>query len=368
MKLLSIIIPSFNMEAYLARCLSSLIVGDVHLLAAIDVIVVNDGSTDGTSQLAHEWMEKFPEVIRVVDKSNGHYGSCINAALSIAKGTYVRILDADDRFETKAFEHYLRRLEETRIKPVDMVFSDCVTSNSKLNANIIYRQSLSKNSKLYFDGDISKLPMAQMHCIAYRTQMLRDNDYRQTEGVPYTDTEWTTYPLLFVHEVLYLDDIVYHYYIGREGQSMDAKIIKKSLFSSLKILQTAICVEEKHVLGMGRKCIIENFIKACITGLYLKPLRFLGISEAKDALRVIDGELLAMSRHWYDYAYGLKCPRKGKIGFEFVKRYRSGTIGIIYILSLRLYLKTLWASIESIWRFKMLFTKGKIGCFSAYSE
>ena len=73
-KLLSIIVPSYNMGAYLPKCLGSLIIEDKELLQKLDIIVVNDGSKDRTSEIANEFEAKYPGVFRVIDKANGHYG------------------------------------------------------------------------------------------------------------------------------------------------------------------------------------------------------------------------------------------------------------------------------------------------------
>ena len=76
-KILTVIVPSYNMEAYLPKCLGSLIIDDKELLRKLEVIVVNDGSKDRTSEIAHKFETKYPGVFRVIDKKNGHYGSCI---------------------------------------------------------------------------------------------------------------------------------------------------------------------------------------------------------------------------------------------------------------------------------------------------
>ena len=72
-KILSIIVPSYNMEKYLPKCLGSLVVAP-ELMERLEVFVVNDGSKDRTSEIAHEFASKWPNTFRVVDKSNGHYG------------------------------------------------------------------------------------------------------------------------------------------------------------------------------------------------------------------------------------------------------------------------------------------------------
>ena len=125
--ILSVIVPSYNMEAYLPKCLGSLIVAP-ELMERLEVLVVNDGSKDRASEIAHEFASKWPQTFKVIDKENGHYGSCINAALPVFTGKYVRLLDADDAADTSGFATYLRRLE---MLDADLVLTDYVMSNLK---------------------------------------------------------------------------------------------------------------------------------------------------------------------------------------------------------------------------------------------
>lgn len=112
MKLLTIIIPTYNMEALLEKDLTSLVLENAEQRAKLDVIVVNDGSKDHSSEIAHQFAERYPEEFRVLDKPNGNYGSCINAALPMIEGKYVRIMDADDTYYTENLPAYLDVLEQ----------------------------------------------------------------------------------------------------------------------------------------------------------------------------------------------------------------------------------------------------------------
>ena len=104
-KLLTIVIPSYNMEKYLSRCCQSLIVAP-EFMEKLEVLVINDGSKDKTSEIGHSFESKYPETFRCIDKENGNYGSCVNRGLKEAKGTYIKILDADDTFETENFAKF----------------------------------------------------------------------------------------------------------------------------------------------------------------------------------------------------------------------------------------------------------------------
>lgn len=98
-KLLSIIIPTYNMEKYLDKCISSLTDIDASLLELLDILIIDDGSKDSSLSIANDYQRRFSNSIRVFDKSNGNYGSCVNMGLSHATGKYVKILDADDYFD-----------------------------------------------------------------------------------------------------------------------------------------------------------------------------------------------------------------------------------------------------------------------------
>lgn len=117
------------MEAYLSKCLGSLIIEDKELLQKLEVVVVNDGSKDRTSEITHEFAAKYPGVFKVIDKPNGHYGSCINAALPMVCGEYVKVLDADDSVDTVSFERFLRVVSEESAKrdsSADLIVTDYV--------------------------------------------------------------------------------------------------------------------------------------------------------------------------------------------------------------------------------------------------
>ena len=107
-KLLSIIIPTYNMEPYLRHCLDSLIIDKG--MDELEVFVINDGSKDRSSKIAREYQDKYPNTFYVIDKVNGNYGSCINRGLKEATGKYIKVLDADDCFNARALQDVIQRL------------------------------------------------------------------------------------------------------------------------------------------------------------------------------------------------------------------------------------------------------------------
>ena len=109
-KILSIIIPSYNSKPFLAKCLDSLL---CECTDRLDIIVVNDGSTDGCEQIAEEYIAKYPASISLINKVNGGHGSGINVGSEKAVGKYLKVLDADDWFLTENIPEFIKALENT---------------------------------------------------------------------------------------------------------------------------------------------------------------------------------------------------------------------------------------------------------------
>ncbi len=225
-KVLSIIVPSYNMEAFLPACIDSLM--RAVSLAEMEIIIVNDGSRDRTSMVAHSYAERYPSSISVIDKPNGNYGSTVNAALAVAAGEYVRILDADDAFDSPRIADYIDALK--KLSGTDMIVSPFTEVRGKKITRVDYDIYARKTYKTMtpYDADTvfadGKIHFFMMHSVCYRTEMLRRMEYRQSEGISYTDQEWVFYPLFRVRTIAFTDIALYRYNLSREGQSMDRAV------------------------------------------------------------------------------------------------------------------------------------------------
>jgi glycosyltransferase involved in cell wall biosynthesis len=232
MKTISIIVAAYNMEEYLGRCLDSVV--DHKWDDSVEVIVVNDGSKDDTLQIARQYQSDYPQIVTVIDKENGHYGSCINAAIPVAKGKYVKLLDADDRFDTKGFEYLLDKLQTLHS---DMVITNYSTRYD--SGKRIQQRYCSSDSPVVQENPSSSVSIfpswIAMHAITYRTELLRKMNYKQSEGICYTDNEWAVYPLFFVNTLAFVNADVYQYLCGRAGQSTDPAVFKRNILQSQEV-------------------------------------------------------------------------------------------------------------------------------------
>jgi len=228
----------------LSKCLGSLLIEDQELFQKLDVIVVNDGSKDRTSEIAHDFEQRCPGVFRVIDKPNGNYGSCINVGLKVAVGTFVKVLDADDSYETSGFEKFvstIRRVEATCAGRVDAFVTDFhwTDENDKVYATTTYQFPANEILALS-DERVCLDRLIYMHALAYRTENLRKIDYRQTEGVCFTDNEWIFEPFCMVKFLYYAPVPVYRYLNGREGQSTDQSIALRQVWMFDKVVESLV--------------------------------------------------------------------------------------------------------------------------------
>jgi len=235
-KLLTIVIPTYNMQNYLHRCLDSLLLPDKQM-EQLEVLVVNDGSKDNSSAIAHEYETKHPKTVRIIDKENGNYGSCINRGLKEATGKYIKILDADDWFDTAEFSRYL---DELQTIDADMILTNHQVVDDAGNLTRKYAYDIEPNKLFAFQEYTEPGVYFAMHSITYRSEMLRSINYHQTEGISYTDTEWVFYPQHGVKTCIYLPYDVYRYVVGREGQTMDSKVLLKSVSHYDKLLRAMV--------------------------------------------------------------------------------------------------------------------------------
>ena len=239
MKLLSIIIPAYNMEAYLAPCVESIL--RTPSLAAVEIIIVNDGSKDKTLRIAKQYAERHRDTIRIVDKPNGNYGSTINAALPIAKGEFVKILDADDTFNSSYLAEFLTFLG--KMQGVDMIVTPFTEVNEQKEHRVdynLYSRKIYEYGKIYDAEQIfgdGAIRFFMMHGVCYRTELLRQMGYRQSEGISYTDQEWVFYPLFNVKSIAFANIPLYRYNTSREGQTMDAKVQLRSLSQLIAVTE-----------------------------------------------------------------------------------------------------------------------------------
>lgn len=317
-KLLSIIIPTYNMERYLRKCLDSLIV-ETSLMSQLEVLVINDGSKDSSSAIAHEYEAKYPQTFRVVDKANGHYGSCVNKGLELATGKYVKVLDADDSFDNKAFSIFLQKIADI---DVDLILTEYATVDEKgklTGQSSLYSFGLEEEKSLDFHLLLKTNPHFGygMYSCTYSLQLLKDMGYIQTEGISYTDTEWMCMPATRVKSFYYLPIVLYRYLLGRDGQSVSWNARIRAISDFMKVCKSVISFyENENYCTTDYKCYIQSFIQALLHEIYT-----LSLFEKRTDLK----EIIQFDREIeiHSVAYELSKNIKGFRNFYCVQYWRK---------------------------------------------
>ena len=237
-KLLSIVVPSYNSQDYLRHCLDTVVLGGQE----VEVIVVDDGSTDRTAEIALEYCGRFPGIVRLEQKENGGHGSAVNRGLAVATGTYFKVVDSDDWLDTTDYMAVLSLLRD--IGSVDLLITNYVYEYSYTGKHKVmrYNNVFPEGKVISWDG-MGRFRFDQlmlMHALFYRTDLLRQCGLKLPEHTFYVDNLVAYLPLPYVKRIVYLDCSPYHYLIGRPGQSVNTQVMIKQIDQQLKVTRLMI--------------------------------------------------------------------------------------------------------------------------------
>ena len=268
MKYISFAIPCYNSQDYMAHAIESILPGGDE----VEIIIVNDGSKDKTSQIAHEYMDKYPDIIKVIDKENGGHGDAVNAGLANASGKYFKVVDSDDWVDEEALHKILmllRHLEEDN-EQIDMLISNYVYEKAGVTHKkcIHYRNVLPQDEVFRWD-DIGHFRLDQyilMHSVIYRTDMLKLSQMRLPKHTFYVDNIYVYYPLPHVRKIYYLDVDFYRYFIGREVQSVNEKVMIARVDQQIFVTKTMIDMYQlKKVTSKKLRQYMINYLAIMMT-------------------------------------------------------------------------------------------------------
>ena len=237
MKLLTIAIPSYNSENYLSKCIESLLPGGED----VEILVVNDGSKDNTSAIGHEYEAKYPGIVKVIDKENGGHGSAVNAGVEHATGLFFKVVDSDDWVKKSAYLEILDKLKDFAGSDVilDMLISNFVYEKEGAAKKKVmrYAHALPKDTVFTWNdvGHFFKGQYILMHSVIYRTKLLRECGMKLPDHTFYVDNIFVYEPLPDVKNMYYMDVNFYRYYIGREDQSVNEKVMIGRVDQQLRV-------------------------------------------------------------------------------------------------------------------------------------
>src|SRR5699024_4376806 len=251
MKYITFAIPCYNSQDYMERAIESVLKGGKD----IEVIIVNDGSKDGTEEIARRYEREYPDIVRVGSQENGGHGEAVNSGLLHAQGKYFKVVDSDDWLDEEALlkiMETLRRFEEND-EEVDMmmtnyVYEIVVDCDKKV---IHYRNCLPQDQVVGW-SDLGHFRIDQyilMHSVIYRTELLKLCQLHLPKHTFYVDNIYVYYPLPHVRTIDCLDLYLYRYYIGRDDQSVNEKNMIKRIDQQLYVNQTMIDMYQMKMIS-----------------------------------------------------------------------------------------------------------------------
>ena len=242
MKYISFAIPCYNSAEYMEHAIQSILPAGED----VEIIVVNDGSKDETAEIAARYEKEYPTIVKAVNKENGGHGDAVNVGLDHATGLYYKVVDSDDWVDEDALFKILDVVKSfvEQKKEVDMVISNYVYEKVGMEHKkvIHYRNVLPQNEIFRWD-DIGRFHLDQyilMHSVLYRTELLKLCQLRLPKHTFYVDNIYVYYPLPHVRTLYYIDVDFYRYYIGREDQSVNEKVMISRIDQQLFVTRSMI--------------------------------------------------------------------------------------------------------------------------------
>lgn len=237
-KILTISIAAYNAENDISRCLTSLINSGV--LEKLDVVVVNDGSKDQTSKIVKEYVEKYKDSIRLIDKENGGHGSTINSSIKVAEGKYYKILDSDDWVDSDNLAKLVCYLESNNVDLVLNPYHEVLYSDHSAKKMIEMERGQLEYEIKYDIKKLSEKCVLYMHSLTFKTDIIKKMGSIIDEHCFYVDMEYSIFPMLYVKDFVYLDYSVYQYLLGSQTQSMNMQNMIKRRDQHLKVIKRLI--------------------------------------------------------------------------------------------------------------------------------
>lgn len=288
MKVLTFVIPSYNSEAFLDKGLGSMLVPEI--LDRLEILVVNDGSADGTAALAQKYADQYPNTVRLISQENKGHGGALNTGLAAATGKYVKVIDADDWVVSENLATFLDQLEKTESDVVLTHYHTVDIGTGEVKCWKTYPEAFDK------DYDFSQIMASwrsfdralTFHGITYRTDFYREKGQMLVEHTFYEDHEYATYPCCYAKSIRLLDLYVYEYRIGDVNQSVSMANQLKRLSHTQRVLEKMEKLYAQVPDGAGRQYAamkIQGLLMSYLcTALLVEPDRVAGRAKAKAAM------------------------------------------------------------------------------------
>ena len=283
-KLLSITVPCYNSASYMENCINSLLVGGDR----IEIIIINDGSSDATGEIANRYAEKYPDIVIAVHQENGGHGEGINQGLARATGLYFKVVDSDDTLSAD-FPAFLDALEECeKAGGVDLAVTDYfyVHTDGIGDRSINYSNALPQK-RIFTWGETKPFRIHQMltiHSCTFKTELMKKWSEPLPKKVFYEDNLMICKTLPRVERMYYFPASLYRYWIGRPDQSVQENVMKGRYTHQILVTQKSF--ECMHLDDIKEK-MLRKYLKHELFMMFGISIMFTRLNRTEECLRII---------------------------------------------------------------------------------
>lgn len=324
MKYISFVVPCYNSEDYMEKCIDSLLIGKDD----VEIIIVDDGSTDKTGKIADKYQKKYPTIVKAIHQPNGGHGEGINTGLKHATGKYFKVVDSDDWVDKKAYKEILKKVKKIDADLIVMNYVYTYTDGRE-NQTINFSNVFKNNEVIGWDqiGRFKATQYLSLHSMMYKKSVLDEAKIKLPKHVFYEDNLFIYLPLPYTKSIYYLDVDFYQYFIGRADQSVqEPQLIKRS--SHQVLVTKEICnkydldtIEDKKLRKlMYRECVFVMTIGVIFSRLAYNEEGEKQFLELWDSIKESNPKLYKRMKH---FTMASMVSFKGNFGrFLSIKGYR----------------------------------------------
>lgn len=237
MKLITFAVPCYNSAAYMEHCIQTLLVGGED----VEIILVDDGSSDETPAIADRYAEQYPSIIRAIHQPNGGHGEGVNQGLRNATGVFYKVVDSDDWLNEESLHRVMAKLREfvEQGQELDLMICNYVYEHVEdQTSHAVNYKNVFPENKVFGWEDVGRFRESQyllMHSAIYRTELLRSTGMELPKHTFYVDNIFVYQPLPFVKTMYYMNEDLYRYFIGRQDQSVNEQVMVKRVDQQIRV-------------------------------------------------------------------------------------------------------------------------------------
>lgn len=285
MKIISFTVPCYNSAAYMEHCIETLLPGGED----VEIILVDDGSSDDTAKIADDYAAKYPTIIKAVHQENGGHGEAVNTGLKNSTGVYFKVVDSDDWLDVPGMLKIIDVLKKfySEKTEIDMMLCNYVYEHTADNTrHVINYKNVFPQNQIFGWNDIGKFRISQyilMHSVIYRRSLLVECDLKLPKHTFYVDNIFVFQPLPSVKTLYYMNIDLYRYFIGREDQSVNEKVMIKRIDQQIRV--TKIMIDFYCKLGDISNQRLAKYMKNYLSMMMTISSVLLLVSETEENLQ-----------------------------------------------------------------------------------